>query len=107
MTGTLATSQIPQIAIATVLLVSATHSLKGCSRRAIAVLAGSGVALALGNIAFFTAADAGDIGVVALLGSLSPMVTALLAAFIYKERLTRSDRLAFAIVVIGTALIVA
>lgn len=107
-TGALAASQIPQIAMAaTVLVVSSTHSMMGVSGRAVAVLAGSGVALALGNISFFTAANEGDIGVVAVLGSLSPMVTALLAALFFKERLARSDQAAFAIVLIGTALIVA
>lgn len=107
-TGTLATSQIPQVAIATtMLLVSSTQSMKGVSLIAIAVLAGSGVALALGNITFFIAANEGDIGLVAVLGSLSPLVTALLSALIFKERLSRSDHIAFAMVLLGAALTVA
>jgi uncharacterized membrane protein len=73
----------------------------------VAVIAGSGIAVALGNIAFFTAANEGDIGVVAVLGSLSPMVTALLAAIIFRERLTRSDYVAFAIVIVGAAFVAA
>lgn len=67
---------------------------------------GQGRALALGNLPFFTTVSEGDIGVVAVLGSLSPMVAALLAAP-FKERLTRCDQADFAIVLIGTALIVA
>jgi uncharacterized membrane protein len=72
-----------------------------------AVLGGSGVALALGNMAFFTAANEGDIGLVSVLGALSPLVTALLAAILLKERLSRTDRIAFAIVLVGTVMIVA
>jgi len=107
-TGTLALSQVPQVLMAAlVLLVASKQSMAGVSGRAIAVLAGSGVALALGNMMFFTAANEGDIGVVAVLGSLSPMVTALLAALILRERLARADYVAFAIVLAGSALIAA
>lgn len=102
-TGTLATSQIPQVAIAgTVLVLSWDRSRAGLNPQAIAVLVGSGLALALGNTAFFTAANEGNIGVVSVLGSLSPIVTALLAAALLRERLTRTDRIAFAIVLLGT-----
>ena len=107
-TAALTVSQLPQIVMAILLLaMSSTQSLKGVTGTAVAVLAGSGIALALGNMAFFTAANEGDIGVVSVLGSLSPMVTAVLAAVVFKERLTRSDRLAFVIVLIGAAFVAA
>lgn len=106
--ATLALSQIPQIVLAAgILLLAPGQSLRGVTGTAVAVIAGSGIAVALGNIAFFTAANEGDIGVVAVLGSLSPMVTALLAAFFFQERLTRSDYVAFAIVIVGAAFVVA
>ena len=107
-TGTLTMSQIPQItACAVVLLATSTHSLKGISVKAIAVLTASGVALSLGNAAFFAAANGGDIGIVAVLSSLSPLVTAILAAIRFRERLAATERIAFAIVLAGAALVVA
>jgi len=106
--ATLALSQIPQIALAAgILLFAPGQSMRGVTGRAVAVIAGSGIAVALGNVAFFTAANEGDIGVVAVLGSLSPLVTALLAAIVFKERLARSDYVAFAIVIVGAAIVVA
>lgn len=106
-TGTLVVSQVPQVLIASLVLIfAAAQSFKGVSGKAIAVLAGAGAALALGNTAFFNAANAGDIGVVSVLGSLSPMVTALLAAIFFKERLGRWDYIAFVIVLVGAGLVV-
>ena len=108
-TGTLALSQVPQVAftLVAVLLASRTsRAFAGVSPRAIVVLAAAGVALALGNIAFFTAADEGDIGVVSVLASLSPLVTALLALAFLRERLERREILALAVVLGGTALVV-
>lgn len=106
--ATLALSQIPQIVLALAALVIASgESLNRVTGTAVAVIAGSGVAVALGNIAFFTAANEGDIGVVAVLGALNPMVTALLAAVFFRERLGRSDYVAFAIVIAGAACVVA
>lgn len=108
LTGTMATSQLPQLAIAGgVLVFAAGQSLHGVTRRVVAVLVGAGAALALGNIAFFYASNEGDIGVVSVIGAMSPMVTALLAAVFFKERLGRSDYVAFAIVLVGAGLVVA
>lgn len=108
-TGTLALSQVPQVGFTlVVVLIGArtSRAFAGVSVRAIAVLAAAGVALALGNIAFFTAADEGDIGVVSVLASLSPLVTALLALAFLRERLERREILALAVVLGGTALVV-
>lgn len=107
--GTLVVSQVPQVIFTLVMvLVGSRNSraLEGVSARAIAVLAASGVALALGNIAFFSAADEGDIGVVSVLASLSPLVTALLALAFLHERLERREILALLVVLGGTALVV-
>ena len=108
-TGTLALSQLPQVGFTlVVVLIGArtSRAFEGVSPRAIVVLAAAGVALALGNIAFFTAADEGDIGVVSVLASLSPLVTALLALAFLRERLERREILALAVVLGGTALVV-
>lgn len=106
--ATLTMSQVPPVALAAlVLAVASGQSMKGVSGTAVAVLAGSGAALALGNIAFFTASQEGDVAIVAVLGAANPLVTALLAAAFFKERLARSDHVAFALVIIGAALVVA
>lgn len=106
-TGTLAVSQVPQVIIAlAVLLASAPRSFAGLSVRSVAVLVGAGLSLGLANIAFFSAAQEGNIGLVSVLSSLSPMVTALLAFLVLKERLSKSDVAALAIVLVGVSLIV-
>ena len=107
--GTLTLSQVPQVAFTLVVVLIGARSsraLEGVSPRAIAVLAAAGVALALGNIAFYNAADEGDIGVVSVLASLSPIVTALLAVTFLRERLGRRDVIALLVVLVGTALVV-
>jgi uncharacterized membrane protein len=81
------------------------RSLGGLTPRAALSIAVAGVALALGQVAFFTAANEGNIGVVSVLGSLSPMVVALLALVVLKERMTRSEGVALAIVLVGTCLV--
>ncbi|CAB4969429.1 MAG: hypothetical protein F2840_16025 [Actinobacteria bacterium] len=48
-----------------------------------------------------------DIGIVSVLRSLSPIVTALLAFFILKEALRRTEVLALIVVLIGTGLVLA
>lgn len=107
--GTLTLSQLPQVAFTLVaVLVGARSSraLAGVSLRAIGVLAAAGCALALGNIAFYNAADEGDIGVVSVLASLSPLVTALLALAFLHERLERREIAALLVVLGGTVLVV-
>lgn len=107
--GTLTLSQVPQVGFALVaVLIGARNSraIEGVSARAIAVLAAAGLALALGNIAFYNAADEGDVGVVSVLASLSPLVTALLAVVFLREHLGRRDVIALLVVLVGTALVV-
>ena len=107
--GTLALSQVPQVIFTLVVVLIGSRdsrAFEGVSPRAIAVLAAAGVALALGNIAFFNAANEGDIGVVSVLASLSPLVTALLALAFLRERLARREVIALLVVLAGTALVV-
>ena len=104
-TGTLLISQIPQLAF-TGAMVAISRSFAGLNRRAFWVIVGAGVALALGNLTFFVAANQGDIGIVSVIGSLSPIITACLALAILKERLTRSEVAALAIVLVGACLMV-
>jgi drug/metabolite transporter (DMT)-like permease len=104
-TGTLFISQLPQVIVALGVLL-ASRSFKRMSFKAAFVISGAGVALALANTAFFTAADLGDIGVTSVLAALSPIVTALLALVLLHETMTRTERLALIAVVAGTCLVV-
>ena len=71
------------------------------------VIVGAGFAVALAQISFFTAANEGDIGVVSVLSSLSPLVTTLLAVILLREWMRRREVVALVVVVAGTCLIAA
>ena len=105
-TGTMVASQLPQMAFTLVMVFIVARSLGGLNQRAVLSIAAAGVALALGQIAFFTAANEGNSGVVAVLGSLTPLVVALLALGVLKEQMSRSERVALVIVLVGTCLVV-
>ncbi|MFM8352708.1 MAG: EamA family transporter [Actinomycetales bacterium] len=104
--GTLLVSMIPMLTGA-VLLVLITRSYSRLDSRTLGILVGAGAALGLGAVAFYTASDIGDLGLVAVLGSMSPIVTALLAFAFLKERLSRMEITALAVVLFGTALAIA
>lgn len=104
-TGTMFVSQFPQILV-TLFIAFGIKKVRGrLSGRSLAIVVGAGVAVALAQVAFFTAANEGDIGVVSVLGSLSPLVTALLALAILRERMARLETIALIFVVIGTGLL--
>ena len=102
--GTLTLAQCPQVVV-TSLIVLTARRYRGTSRRDIGILVGSGLALGLGNLSFYAAAVEGNVGIVSVLGSLSPIVTALLAFFILKEAMLRAEILALIVVLIGTCLV--
>jgi drug/metabolite transporter (DMT)-like permease len=107
-TGTLLVQQCVQV-VAVLILVMANprRQLAAMSWRTYPVLAGSGVALGLANVAFYAAAQEGSIGLVAVLAALSPMVTALLTFVFMKERLTRMELAALVVVVFGVCCVMA
>lgn len=106
LTGTMLVSQVPQILFTGVALAVFLKSWGGLTATSTATIAGAGVALGMGNLAFFTAANEGDIGVVSLIGSLSPIVVALLAWGLLKQRMAKSEMAALVIVLAGTCLVV-
>ena len=107
-TGTLVVEQFTQVLVVlVVVLANPRRQLASLSWRAGAVVAGAGAALGLANIAFFSAAQEGNIGLVTVLSSMSPMITALLAVAFLKERLTRIEVSALVIVVVGVCFVVA
>lgn len=105
-TGTMLVSQVPQIAFTLFMVAVVKRSWGGLTLPAVSVLATAGVALGLGNIMFFTAANEGDIGIVTVLGSVSPIVVALMAFAFLSERMRRAEVIAMCIVLVGTSMIV-
>lgn len=104
--ATLAVSEIPQLIIAVLLvLLGSSRVFEGVNRPSVGVLLGSGVALALSNSLFFFAAKMSDIGVVAVLASLSPIVTALMALVVFKEKLVSLEWAGLVVVVVGTCIV--
>lgn len=106
-TSTMLMSEVPQVLFAAVMVGLVARSWGGLTRGAIPPLMGAGAALGLAQVAYFTAANMGNLGLVSVLGSLSPLVTALLALAFLGEKLTRSQGAALAIVLIGVCLVVA
>ena len=99
-------SLVPQILFSAAMLLFVNRSLGGLSRPSLIRLAGAGVALAVGNVAFFTAANMGDVGVVSVLTGLAPLVVAVLALVVLRERMARSELVAMGITILGACLLV-
>lgn len=107
-TGTMFISMIPQVGIALILATAVKKVWAvGMDRRSMSIIVAAGVSVALAQITFFAAANLGDIGVVSVLGSLSPLITSLLALVLLHERMRRLETLALFVVVAGTALVAA
>ena len=103
--GTLFLGQLPVIAVS-LLMVATARSFGGMRTRDISPLLGTGIALGLAGIAFYTAADHGDLGIASVLSSTSPAVTALLAFLFLKEKMIRTEIAALGVVLTGVALVV-
>jgi uncharacterized membrane protein len=104
-TGTMFVSQFPQILVTLVIAFGIKKVRGRLTGRSLAIVVGAGLAVALAQVAFFTAANEGNIGVVSVLGSLSPLVTALLALVFLRERMARLETIALVVVVVGTGLL--
>ena len=102
---TMLISLVPQILFSAVMLAFVDRSLGGLSRPSLIRLAGAGVALALGNVLFFTAANMGNVGVVSVLTGLAPLVVAVLALVFLRERMARSELVAMGITILGACLL--
>jgi drug/metabolite transporter (DMT)-like permease len=98
-------SLVPQILFSAVMLIFVNKSLGGLTRPSLIRLAGAGAALALGNVLFFTAANVGNVGIVAVLTGLAPLVVAVLALVFLRERLTRTELSAMIITIAGAGLL--
>ncbi len=107
LTGTVLMSMVPQIVVTGILvLVTARGQIRQLTSRAYAVLIATGICLAAANIAFYTAANEGNLGITAVIASLDPLILAVLAMFFFKEKLRRAEWVAFAIVLTGSCVVV-
>ncbi len=103
-TVTIVAMRATQVSIVLVIALALT-SIGGLIKKDIPWLATIGASDAGANILFAFAASLGLLSVVAVLGSLYPIVTVLLAWWIHKERLMPVQYVGIAITFIGIALI--
>jgi drug/metabolite transporter (DMT)-like permease len=103
-TMTITAMRATQVSIVVVLAL-ALRSIGGLVKKDLPFLAAIGMTDAGANVLFAFAASLGLLSVVAVLGSLYPIVTVLLAWWIHKERLMPVQYLGIAVTFSGVALI--
>ena len=103
---TLAGFRVASVVLAVVLVV-ATRSVGGIRRSDAATLGFVGVADTVANVCLVLAAGRGQAGVVVVLASLFPVVTAVLARVVHDERLRVVQVVGVAAAVAGVVLIAA
>jgi drug/metabolite transporter (DMT)-like permease len=103
-TMTITSMRLTQV-VMVLALVIALRNIGGLIKKDIPLLAAIGLTDASANVMFAFAASLGLLSVVAVLGSLYPVVTVLLAWWIHKERLMPVQYLGIAVTFSGVALI--
>jgi drug/metabolite transporter (DMT)-like permease len=103
-TMTITAMRFTQVAMVLVLVI-VLRNLGGLIRKDVPLLAAIGFTDAGANVLFAFAASLGLLSVVAVLGSLYPIVTVLLAWWIHKERLMPVQYLGIVVTFTGVALI--
>jgi len=103
-TMTVTAMRAVQVALVLVLFL-AIRNLGGLVKRDVPMLATIGASDAGANVLYTFAASLGLLSVVAVLGSLYPIITVLLAWWIHKERLMRVQYIGIAITFTGVALL--
>ena len=104
--GTLAMRGVAQVGTC-ICVVAASGAFGQLTKGSFVLLVGSGAALGLGSLAFYTAANRSDIGVVSVLASMAPIFTALLARAFLQERMSRPELAALVVVIAGVGMVVA
>jgi drug/metabolite transporter (DMT)-like permease len=94
-------------AVFIVLLVLVTRSAWRVDRRLLPATAGVGVLDMAGNGAFILAVQSGALAVAAVLSSLYPVTTVILATVVLRERVTRSHAVGIALAAVAIAAIAA
>ncbi len=100
MTGMRATSMVMLVVI-----LAFSRSVGGVTSRDLPVLAAIGVVDAAANVIYGVATTMGMLSTTAVLGSLYPVVTALLAALVIKERLRAVQYVGVAVAMLGVVLL--
>ena len=102
--STLVGARIGSLAVLLV-LTGATRAPLRLARRSVAAVAAVGLADVSANALFAVASSRGLLSLVAVLGSLYPVVTVLLAHVLLGERLTRAQQAGVAVALAGVAAI--
>jgi drug/metabolite transporter (DMT)-like permease len=74
-------------------------------KKAVPLILAIGLLEALALLSFSTATTGGNVAIVSVLSGLDPIVLAILAFFIVKERMTRVQVIGFIIVIGGSFLV--
>lgn len=101
---TVTTMRFTQVAILLVVAVS-VRSIGGLQKQDFGILLAIGITDAGANVLFATAASKGLLSITAVLGSLFPIVTVILAWLIHHERLQKIQYVGVALTLIGIACI--
>jgi drug/metabolite transporter (DMT)-like permease len=85
--------------------VAASRSSLRTPRRLVPAIVAVGLADVSANALFALASQRGLIAVVAVLGSLFPVVTVILAHLVLRERISRAQRIGVAVALVGVAIV--
>jgi drug/metabolite transporter (DMT)-like permease len=102
--GTVFLTELVTVVIVVVLALFA-RSTGGMDKKAVPLILAIGLLEALALLSFSTATTGGNVAIVSVLSGLDPIVLAILAFFIVKERMTRVQVIGFIIVIGGSFLV--
>ncbi|MSX13411.1 MAG: EamA family transporter [Actinobacteria bacterium] len=102
--GTVLLTELVTVVIVLVLALF-TRSTGGMNKKAVPLILAIGLLEALALLSFSTATTGGNVAIVSVLSGLDPIVLAILALFLLKERMTRVQVIGFIIVIGGSFLV--
>lgn len=102
--GTVLLTELVTVVIVLVLALF-TRSTGGMNKKAVPLILAIGLLEALALLSFATATTGGNVAIVSVLSGLDPIVLAILALFLLKERMTRVQVIGFIIVIGGSFLV--
>lgn len=102
--GTVLLTELVTVVIVLVLALF-TRSTGGMDKKAVPLILAIGLLEALALLSFSTATTGGNVAIVSVLSGLDPIVLAILALFLLKERMTRVQVIGFIIVIGGSFLV--
>ena len=102
--GTVFLTELVTVVIVLVLALF-TRSTGGMNKKAVPLILVIGLLEALALLSFSTATTGGNVAIVSVLSGLDPIVLAILAFFLIKERMTRVQLAGFLVVIVGSFLV--